>query len=77
MFSCFFAGLVPPRWPWLKASTTRAADPGSIPAFPWGLFSGSSRTSDLNIATTFQAPGDIGLAVRLVGPVSIYYDWVR
>ena len=53
--------------------------PGSNPACA-RIFSESSHTSDLNIGTpvaTLQAPGDIGSALGLVGPVSVYCDWVR
>ena len=53
--------------------------PGSNPACG-GIFSGSSHTSDLNIGApvlTCQAPGVIGSALGLVGPVSVYCDWVR
>ena len=41
---------------------------------------GSSHTSDLNIGTpvaTLQEPGVTGSALGLVGPVSVYCDWVR
>ena len=52
--------------------------PGSNPACA-GIFSGSSHTCDLNIGTPVacQAPGVIGSALGLVGPVSVYCDWVR
>ena len=52
--------------------------PGSNPACA-GIFSGSSRTSDLNIGTPVAnpAPGYIGSALGLVGPVSVSCDWVR
>ena len=43
-----------------------------------GIFSGSNHTSDLKIGTPrCQAPGVIGSALGLVGPVSVYCDWVR
>ena len=45
-----------------------------------GIFSGSSHTSDFKIALQWlpcQAPGVIGSALGLVGPVSVYYEWVR
>ena len=63
----------------VKASASGTEDPG----FESHLrrdFSGSTDTSDLNIGTpvaTFQAPGIIGSALGLVGPVSVYCDWVR
>ena len=62
----------PPRWP-------RAEDPG----FESRLrrdFSGSSHTSDSKIGTpvaTLPGAGRIGSALGLVGPVSVYCDWVR
>ena len=43
-------------------------------------FSGSSHTSDLKLALQWlpcQAPGIIGSVLGLVGPVSVYCDWVR
>ena len=62
----------------VKASALRAADLGSIPAFPRGTFSGSSHTSDLNCITLVAAlPGVVGTALELVGPVSVYCDWMR
>ena len=63
----------------VKASASRAEDPG----FESRLrrdFSKSSHTSDLKIGTpvaALQAPGVIGLVLGLVGPVSVYCDWVR
>ena len=46
--------------------------------------SGSSHTGDSRIGTLVashtsdcQAPGIIGSALGLVGPVSVYCDWVR
>ena len=68
-----FAGLV------VKASASGAEDPG----FESRLrrdFSVSSHASDLKkLALQWlpcQAPGIIGSALGLVGPVSVY-DWVR
>ena len=64
----------------VKASASRAEDPG----FESRLrrdFSGSSHISDLKkLALQWlpcQAPGVIGSALGLVGPVSVYCDWVR
>ena len=63
----------------VMASASRAEDPG----FESRLhrdFSESSHTSDIKLALQWlpcQAPGVIGLALGLVGPVSVYYDWVR
>ena len=62
----------------VKASASRAEDPN----FESSLrrdFSGSSHTSDLKFALQWlpcQAPGVIGSALGLVGPVSIYCGWV-
>ena len=68
------------RWPSGKASASRAEDPG----FESRLrrdFSGSSHTSDSKIGTPvaipWQAPGVIRSALGLVGPVSVYCDWMR
>ena len=71
MIKDHFAGLV------VKASTSGAEDLG----FESGLrqdFSGLSDTSDLKIGTPVATlPGTIGSALGLVGPVSVYCDWVR
>ena len=40
-----------PRWPSGRASASRAADMSSIPAFAVDLFSRSSHTSDLKLAS--------------------------
>ena len=51
--------------------------PGSNLACAW-MFSGSSHTSDLQIGTPVATlPGVIGSALGLVGPVSVFCDWVR
>ena len=69
----------PPRWPSGKASASRAEDPG----FEFRLrqdFFGLSHTSDSYIALQWlpcQASGIVGSALGLVGPVSVYCDWVR
>ena len=63
----------------VKESASRAGDPG----FEFRLrreFSGSSHTSDKKMALQWlpcQAPGVIGSALGLVGPVSVYCGWVR
>ena len=65
----------------VKASASRAEDPG----FESGL---RRDFSDRVIPVTFKmalqwhwqpclASGDIGSALGLVGPVSVYCDWVR
>ena len=69
----------PPRWPSVKASASGAEDPGFESRLRRDL-SGSSHTSDLKIGSpmaTRQAPGIIGSALGLVGPVSVYCDLVR
>ena len=63
----------------VKAFASRVEDPG----FESRLrrdFSGLTHTSDLKIGTPVllcQAPGSIGSVLGLVGPVSVYCDWVR
>ena len=65
----------------VKASTSRAEDP----EFEFRLrrhFSRSSHTSDLKIGTSglwlpCHSPGVIGSALGLVGPMSVYCNWVR
>ena len=67
------AGLV------VKASALGAEDPGFESRLRQG-FSGLSHTSDLKIGTPMailQAPGISGSVLGLVGPVSVYCDWVR
>ena len=64
----------------VKSSASRAADPGFESRLSRGDFSGSSHTSDLKLALQrlpYRAPGATGSAPRLVGPVSVYCDWVR
>ena len=58
----------------VKAFASRAKEPGFE-----SRFSESSHTSDLKLALQLlpcQAPGDIGSALGLVGPVSVYCDLV-
>ena len=59
--------------------TSRVGGQGSTPAFAVRIFTGSSHTSDLKSGTPVacQVPEDIGSALRLVGLVSVYCDWVR
>ena len=63
----------------VKASAREREVPGSNPACA-GIFSGSSHTSDLKKLAlqwlSCQAPGVIGSALGLVGPVSVYWAWV-
>ena len=52
----------------VKASTSRAAGPGSIPVF-------ASHTRDLQLNwLSCMAPGIIGSVLGLVGHVSVYCD---
>ena len=62
----------------VKASASRAEDPGFESRFARGFFSGSSHTSDLkNDTPVATLPGVIGSALGLVGLVSVYCNWVR
>ena len=66
---------------WLRRPPRERKIPGSNPARA-EIFPGSSHTSDLNIGTPLanvpcRAPGVIGSVLGLVGPVSVYCDWVR
>ena len=63
----------------VKACSLGAEDPG-FESYLQQDFSGSSHTSDLKIGSpvaSLPAPGIIGSALGLVGPVSVYCDWVR
>ena len=63
----------------VKASASRAEDPGSKPACAW-IFSGSVIPVTSKLALQWlpcQAPGIIVSALGLVGPVSAYCDWMR
>ena len=65
-----------PRWPCGKASTLRAVDLGSIPAFAVGLFffPKSCHSSGLTMILKrlhYQAPGVKRSVLGLVNPVSI------
>ena len=70
----------PPRWPSGLGVRLGSGRSGVRTPLATG-FSGSSHTSDLkNMALKWlpcQAPGFIGSALGLVGPVSVYCDWVR
>ena len=62
----------------VKASASRAADPGFDSGLRHGDFSGSSHTSDFLIGIPVATlPGVIGSALGLDGPLSVYCDWVR
>ena len=64
----------------VKASASGAEDPGFESRLRRDV-SGSSHTSDFKIDTPVampcQAPGVIGSALGLVGPVSVCCDWMR
>ena len=62
----------------VKASASRAEDPGFDSSLG-RIFAGTSHTSDLKIGTPVAAlaPGVIGSVPGLVGPVSVYCDWMR
>ena len=67
-----FAGLV------VKASASRAGDPGSILACAVGIFPGrvtpvTQKSGDRWLPC--QEPGDTGPALLVVGPVSEYSEW--
>ena len=70
----------PPRGPNGKVSASKVAGRGSIPAFAVDLFPGLviPVTSKLVLQwLPCQAPGFVGSALGLAGPVSVYCDWVR
>ena len=63
----------------VKVSASRAEDPG-FKSHLCQDFSGFSHTSDLKIGTSvapLSPPGVLGSVLGLVGPVSVYCDWVR
>ena len=70
----------PPRWPSGKASASRAADLGSIPALAVDLIPGRvtpvAKTLELQRLPCL-AFGSIGSALGLIGPVSVYSDGMR
>ena len=76
----FLKSTPPPHWPSgygirLDGKRSRVR----IPLAP-GMFLGSSHTSDLKIGTPVATlPGACitGSVLGLVGPVSVYFDWVR
>ena len=63
----------------VKASASRAEDPGFDSRLRRGNFSGSSHTSDLKMGTPVATLSGAwpGSALELVGPVTVYCDWVR
>ena len=60
----------------VKASASRAEDPGFDSRLRLEDLSGSSHTSGLNVGA-LVANGVIELELGLVGPVSVYWDRVR
>ena len=79
LVSCFFVsyrrvGLV------VKASASRAEDPGFESRLRRDLFRDRVIPVTQKLALQWlpcQAPGVIGSVLGLVGPVSVYCDWVR
>ena len=70
----------PPRWPSGKASVSRAEDPRFESRLSRDFFRGRVIPVTQKLALQWlpcQAPGVIGSALGLVGPVSVYCDWVR
>ena len=64
----------------VKASASRAEDPGFESRFRRDFFPGRVIPVTQKLALQWlpcQAPGVIGSALGLVGPVSVYCDWVR
>ena len=64
----------------VKVSASGAEVPSSIPACDVGIFSGRVMPVTYKLALQWlpcQAPGVIGSALGLVGPVSVYRDWVK
>ena len=65
---------------WLRRPPWERQIHGSIPACTVGIFGGRVIPVTLKLAfkwLPWQALGIIGLALWLVGPMSIYSDWVR
>ena len=57
-----------------------SCSPGFDSRLSSGDFSGSGHTGDSKMALQWlpcQAPGVIGSALGVVGPVSVYCDWVK
>ena len=73
-------GAQPPRWPSGKASASRAEDPRLLIPLAPGFFRGRVIPVTQKMVLQWlpcQAPGVIGSTLGLVGPVSVYCDWVR
>ena len=70
----------PPRWPSGKASASRAEDPGFESCLHRDFFRGQVIPVTSKLALQWlpcQALGVIGSVLGLVGPGSVYCDWVR
>ena len=64
----------------VKASTSRVEDPGFESRLRRDFFRGRVIPVTSKLALHWlpcQAPGIIGSVLGLVGPVSVYCDWVR
>ena len=64
----------------VKASTSRAEDPRFESRLRQDFFRGQVVPVTYKLALQWlpcQAPGVIGSVLGLVGPVSVYCDWVR
>ena len=64
----------------VKASASRTEDPGVRIPLAAGFFRGRVTPVTSKLALQWlpcQAPGVLGSALGLVGPVSVYCDWVR
>ena len=68
---------IPPRWPSGKASASRAEGPGFESRLRRDFFGVESYQWLALQWLPCQATGVIGSALGLVGPVSVYCDWVR
>ena len=65
---------------WLRCPHQERKIRGSIPACPVGIFPGRVMPVTYKLALRWlpcRAFGLIGPVLRLVGPVSVYYDWMR
>ena len=65
---------------WLRRPPQERRTRGLIPAFSVGIFPGRLLPVIQKLPfqwQSYQAPGVIGSALGLVGPMSVYYDWVR
>ena len=65
---------------WLRRPPQERKIPGSIPACGVEIFLGPVISVTYKLALHWlpcQAPGIVGSALGLVGPVSVYCDWVR